>query len=138
MVVGAAAVVEAAAQGAAAELEEVQVEAMVAVQLEDMAARLGSAMATQYRTRHQDTRCRRRFQVRTRVARITAHQASARGMRCKRRFKRCFRAHTRVVGITARRASARGTRCKQRLQTRPPGIRARQASAQGTRMRRQQ
>ena len=115
-------------------LAPVQVEDMVAVLVWDMAARLGSAMAARYRTRHQDTRYRRLFRIRTRVARITAHQASARGMQCKGRFKRCFRAHTRVVGIAAGRASAQDTRCKRRPQTHPPGIRARQASARDTRM----
>jgi hypothetical protein len=79
---------------------------MAGVQVRDMAARLASATA---RPRPRGTRCNRRFQAHTRVASITAHQASA-----------------------------QGTRCKRRLQTRPPGIRARQASAQGTRMRRQQ
>ena len=51
----------------------------------ELEARLGSAVTARYRMRHQDTRL---FRIRTRVARITAHQASARGMRCEQRFKR--------------------------------------------------
>jgi hypothetical protein len=76
------------------------------VQVRDMAARLVSATAAtavRYRPRARGTRCNRRFQARTRVAGITAHQASAQDTRCKWRFRILKLA----ASIAERRASLR-------------------------------
>ncbi len=80
-----------------------QVRDMAAWVVSDMAAWVVSATAVRYRPRARGTRCNRRLQARTRVAGITAHQASAQDTRCKRRLQ----ARTRVAGITAHRASLR-------------------------------
>jgi hypothetical protein len=42
----------------------------------DMAASVVSATAARHRPLHQGTRCKQRFQARSRMARITAHRAS--------------------------------------------------------------
>jgi hypothetical protein len=84
----------------------VQVGDMAVVQVRDMAARLVSATAAtavRYRPRARGTRCNRRFQARTRVAGITAHQASAQDTRCKWRFRILKPA----ASIAERRASLR-------------------------------
>ena len=122
---------------------------MAAALVRDMAAWVVSATevrtAVRQRPPLQGTRCTQRFQARSRMVRITAHQASAWDTRYRRRFQRCFQARTRIAGIMvhqpmpgipARPASARDTRCRRRLQARPPGIRAHRASARDTRRKR--
>ena len=79
------------------------------MQVRDMAAWVVSATAAtaatavRYRPRARGTRCNRRFQARTRVAGITAHQASAQDTRCKWRFRILKPA----ASIAERRASLR-------------------------------
>lgn len=73
------------------------------VWVRDMAARLVSATAVRCRPRPLGMRCKQHFRAPMRVARITAHQASAQGTRCKRRFRTLMLA----APITARRVSLR-------------------------------
>ena len=127
-------------------MDPVRVGDMAAAWVRDMVALVVSAMAVRHRPLLQGTRCSLRFQARSRMARITAHQASAWDTRYKRRFRRCSQARTRIAGIMvhqvmpdipAHPVSARGTRCKRQLQARPPGIPAHRASAPDTRCKRQ-
>ncbi len=108
----------------------------------DMVALVVSVTAVRHRPLLQGTRCNQCSQARSRMARITGHQASAWDTRYKRRFQRCFQARTRIAGImvhqimpgiSARPASVRDTRCKPHPQVRPPGTPARPASARGMR-----
>ena len=69
----------------------------------DMAAWVASATAVQYRPRPPGMRCNRRSQIRTRVANITARQASAQDTQCRSRF----RILSLAAPIAERRASLR-------------------------------
>jgi len=105
---------------------------MVAWVVRDMAARVVSGTAFRHRPRAWHTRYIRCFQARTSVTDITAHQASAQDMRCKRRWHR-----TSAADITAHQASAQDMRCKRRWhRTSAADITAHQASAQDTRCKR--